>query len=103
MAAFAAHWLINLVGDFALPHDTYDDFGHSSRIGTVVGALAFPLLALLEFLNSVLGESLGGRVMVRSVARTVIRAPWQFGALVVGLPCLPSSAWSASTDWWLAA
>ena len=30
-AAALAHYVIDVVGDFALPHDTYDDIAHSSR------------------------------------------------------------------------
>ncbi len=43
-AAATAHVAIDIIGDYALPHDTYDNLSHSSR--ELVSGVAF-LLALL--------------------------------------------------------
>ncbi len=43
LAAVAAHYAIDLVGDFALAHDAYDDVAHDAR--GVLGVLAFVVAA----------------------------------------------------------
>ncbi|HTX59010.1 MAG TPA: hypothetical protein VMH02_04975 [Verrucomicrobiae bacterium] len=49
-AAAFAHYAIDVVGDYALPHDTYDDVAHASRevlaIAAVVIALGIGMRAL---------------------------------------------------------
>ena len=97
VAAFVAHLTIDFVGDFALPHDTYDDVGHTSRIGTLVGAFGFVLIAFVRLLGSALTRSGGERPSVHALARSLIRAPWRFG-VVVAVLTLAAVAGMEATD-----
>jgi hypothetical protein len=82
VAAFVAHLTIDFVGDFALPHDTYDDIGHTSRIGTLVGALGFVLVAFLRLVTVAVTRSGAARTTIHALARSLIRSPWRFGCAV---------------------
>jgi hypothetical protein len=82
VAAFVAHLTIDFVGDFALPHDTYDDIGHTSRIGTLVGALGFVLVAFLRLVTIALTRSGSAGTTIHALARSLIRSPWRFGCAV---------------------
>jgi hypothetical protein len=84
LTAFAAHTIVDVVGDFALAHDTYDDVGHSSRIGTLAGAAVLVLLVVVEALGAALSRS-AGHGAASSVARSVLRSPWRFGCTVAVL------------------
>ena len=44
-AAALAHYAIDIIGDYALPHDTYDDVAHGSR--EVVTAIAIAIAAIV--------------------------------------------------------
>jgi len=51
-AAVLSHVAIDVVGDYAPWHDTYDGVEHSSRLAVVVAAVGFSLLAILGLLWS---------------------------------------------------
>jgi hypothetical protein len=84
VSAFVAHQAIDIVGDFALPHDTYDDIGHSSRIGTLVGALVFVLVASFRMLGAALSKAHGDRSAL-GVFRSLIKSPLRFTCAVAVL------------------
>jgi len=50
-AAACAHYAIDIVGDFALPHDTYDDVAHGSREFLSVLAIAIAAVLALRGLR----------------------------------------------------
>lgn len=50
-AAVLAHFAIDVVGDFALPHDTYDDLAHGSRGYAAALAVVFAVIAAVRGLR----------------------------------------------------
>jgi hypothetical protein len=69
-SALAAHVGIDVIGDFALPHDDYDGIAHSSRLGVVTAALTLVLAAMLGVLWSALdgaGRRESGQAPLRIV------------------------------------
>jgi hypothetical protein len=81
VAAFIAHVAIDVVGDYALPHDTYDGVAHDSRVGVVVAAIGLALAAAFGVLWSALQSAC--RSSARGRRARVVGSPLLFGAAVV--------------------
>jgi hypothetical protein len=78
-AAVVAHIGIDVIGDYALPHDTYDDVGHTSRLGLVVAAFGLLLAGAFGVLWAAFQEA---RTKASVRLRIVVR-PRAFVAAVV--------------------
>jgi hypothetical protein len=70
-AAFAAHVGIDIAGDYWLPHDTYDDIGHGSRLLVAGASSALFLGALAAALGGAIREARGSE---RAFAHALRRA-----------------------------
>ncbi len=82
-AALAAHVAIDVVGDVLLPHDTYDDIAHGSRVFVASGAVAFALVAAFFGLRALLRDACGSEAaFCASLAATMPRRPLAFFAAV---------------------
>jgi hypothetical protein len=57
IAALTAHIAIDVLGDFVLPHDTYDDIAHGSRTALSCPLPAVLAVAALRWLSAALDES----------------------------------------------
>lgn len=80
-AALVAHLGIDVIGDYALPHDTYDGMAHDSRIGVVVAALGLALVVGFGVLWSALDAAAhGGRHGHRL---RIVGSPSRFCVVVV--------------------
>ena len=83
LAAAIAHFLIDLAGDFILPHDPYDDIAHGSR--PLASGIAFLLGLVLatRLLLLACGTNEARHVALRrAVLALVGREPWIFGFCV---------------------
>jgi hypothetical protein len=97
LSALATHVGIDVVGDFALPHDTYDDVAHGSRTWVLLAAAG--LLCAGAF--GVLWSALEGEVSERGAPPTfgIVRRPISTGIAVfvltvfavIGMECLDAS------------
>ncbi len=61
VSALLAHVGIDIVGDFALPHDTYDDVAHASRTWVVLAAAGLLCLGAVGVIWSALDQRGFGR------------------------------------------
>jgi hypothetical protein len=96
LAALAAHVAIDVVGDYVLVHDTYDDHAHGSRWLASLALAAAALAALWTLARAVLAETRGSRGALRSALSAALPAsPRAFVLTVVAvaLPLLPAMAW----------
>jgi hypothetical protein len=67
LAAVAAHYAIDAIGDFALPHDTYDHIGHVSRSIATLGAAVLALFGALVVVVAALADARRFRGALRAV------------------------------------
>jgi hypothetical protein len=86
ISAIAAHFVIDVAGDYLLPHDTYDGMEHHSR--AVFGAIVVALAAVVAL--RFLWEALDRRCTSLTELLHRLRAargasPWRFVALVVAV------------------
>lgn len=81
VAAFLAHVAIDVVGDYALPHDTYDGVAHDSRVGVVVAAIGLALAAAFGVLWSALQSV--RRSSARGRRARIVGSPLAFGTVIV--------------------
>jgi hypothetical protein len=84
-AALLTHWVIDLLGDFVLAHDPYDDLAHYSR-DTGALTLGLFLLAAIGFtLRAALLEARGdGGALLELLRQVRPRNPWGYFAIVAG-------------------
>ncbi len=94
-AAALAHYAIDVVGDFALAHDTYDDVAHSSR--ELLSGIALVLAVLLaarglriccEIAASNRGRLPLGRAPLPEIAAFVLATVAVTACLVPAMECL---------------
>ena len=57
VAAVASHYAIDALGDFALPHDTYDHIGHVSRPIAALFAAVFALVGAALVLGAAFADA----------------------------------------------
>jgi len=96
LAALSAHVAIDIVGDYVLAHDTYDDPAHGSRwlASIALGLSAF--VAVWASVRAALAESRGSHQALRRALRAAVPASGiRFAALVTAasLPMLAGMAW----------
>lgn len=97
-AAAAAHSAIDLIGDFALPRDSYDGMAHESRALTFVVVLVIAAIAILKFLWSALEGAGASTAAFRALVKPVLALPvWRFAAMVTLLALVALMAME-STD-----
>ncbi|HEY5094361.1 MAG TPA: hypothetical protein VII69_04490 [Candidatus Eremiobacteraceae bacterium] len=85
-AAAATHSAIDLIGDFALPRDSYDGMAHESRALAFVLVLVIAIAGVLRFLWSALDGSHASATAFRALAQPVLALPvWRFAATVMVL------------------
>ncbi len=96
LAALAAHVAIDVVGDYVLAHDTYDDPAHGSRWLASIALAASALGVLWALARAVLAETRGSRdALRRAVQAAVPASPAAFALTVAAaaLPLLLGMAW----------
>ena len=82
-AALAAHWAIDVVGDYLLPHDPFDDVAHGSRPVAAGVALALVTVAACGVVWAAVREARGSDdAFCAGVAALLPRRFWAFAALV---------------------
>jgi hypothetical protein len=78
-AAALAHIGIDVVGDYVLPHDAYDDVTHGSRATTAAFAAAVSLATIVFALCSAVADVRKSRGRVRAALESgVNRSSWRF-------------------------
>ena len=89
LAALAAHIAIDVAGDFVLPHDTFDDPAHGSRLfaATAFGISAAGAFWLLA--RAVLAETRGSRGSLRAALLAAVPTSPATFAVVVAMAALP--------------
>jgi hypothetical protein len=82
-AALLTHFVVDVLGDFVLAHDTYDDLAHGSRQGGAL-ALGICLVLTLAFAaRAALVEARGNEgVLLALLRRAMPRCPWRHWAAV---------------------
>jgi hypothetical protein len=96
VAVLAAHVAIDVVGDYVLAHDTYDDHAHGSRRLASLALAVTLLTALWAFARAVLAETRGSRGALRAALyATLPESPVTFVLMVVAavVPLLPAMGW----------
>lgn len=96
LAALAAHVAIDVVGDYVLAHDTFDDHAHGSRGLASLALVAAALASLWVPARAVLAETRGSRGALQSVLSAALPAsPTTFVLSVVAaaLPLVAAMAW----------
>lgn len=97
-AAAAAHAAIDLIGDFALPRDSYDGMAHESRALAFVVVLVIAVVAVLRLLWSALDGGHASAAAFRALVKPVLELPvWRFAAAVMVLALIALMAME-STD-----
>ncbi len=96
LAALSAHIAIDVVGDYVLAHDTYDDPAHGSRwlASIALGISAF--VAVWALGRAALAESRGSHNALRRALRAAVPASSiRFSGIVTAasLPMLAGMAW----------
>ena len=82
-AAAAAHLFIDLIGDFALPHDSYDGMTHNARTLAFVVVPAIALGGILHMLWSALDRARESTGAFRALVRPILAIPaWRFAATI---------------------
>jgi hypothetical protein len=82
VAALAAHFAIDALGDVALQRDSYDGLNHASRGAAIVGAISCALgLAFRLLWTAVEG---GAAPLARALGKIVPRSPVGFVLMTVG-------------------
>jgi hypothetical protein len=100
LAALLAHVSIDIVGDYVLPHDTYDDPEHGSRWVASIALGICALGALGALGRAVFAETRGRRGAVRAALRMAApSSALAFGIAVtaIALPLLAAMAWLDDT------
>lgn len=67
VAAVASHYAIDAIGDFAIPHDTYDHIGHVSRSIATLCAAGFAVFGAIVVIIAALSDARRFRGALRSV------------------------------------
>jgi hypothetical protein len=104
LAALAANVAIDVIGDFALRHDTYDDTGHASRAVAVLFVLAglgvFGLRTVLAAADGRRGRAALERTLVAPRSPLPIVLGTALGALIaaIGMGVLDSLAAGGALD-----
>jgi hypothetical protein len=86
MAALLANIAIDITGDYVLPHDTYDDVAHGSRLLLTGAALGIFISAALFLVLTALDRTRGVGERARELLGTI--APMRLGsfaALICGI------------------
>lgn len=82
-AAVAAHFAIDVAGDYLLPHDTFDDVAHGSRSVAALAALALGGAVVCGALWAALREARGSDdAFCGTIARLLPRQFWLFAGSV---------------------
>jgi hypothetical protein len=99
-ASAVAHLLIDVLGDYVLVHDTYDDVAHGSRI------LATALALLIAVVLAARAIRVCMQIVVANRSRAPVRSAWYgrsggfvFAVIVSSLLIVPAMEW---LDGWLA-
>jgi hypothetical protein len=83
VAAAAAHSLIDIIGDYALPHDSYDGMAHHARTLAFVVVLIFAIGGVLRLLWSAIDAGHASTGTFRELVRPVLALPvWRFAAAI---------------------
>jgi hypothetical protein len=83
VAAAAAHSLIDIIGDYALPHDSYDGMAHHARTLAFVIVLIFAIGGVLRLLWSAIDDGHASTCSFRALIKPVPALPvWRFAAAV---------------------
>jgi hypothetical protein len=85
VAALIAHIGIDVLGDYLLPHDTYDDVAHGSRSVVSAGALAVLVAAALRSMFALLDRSRAAVRLECARARSQPQVIARYASVVVGL------------------
>jgi hypothetical protein len=86
VAAAAAHFLIDVIGDFALAHDSYDGMEHHARTLAFVIVLIFAVGGILRFLWSALDAGHASTGTFRELVGPVVALPvWRFVGVVTAV------------------
>jgi hypothetical protein len=96
LAAVAAHVALDVVGDFVLAHDAFDDHTHGSRLLASLGLAVAALIALWTLARALAAETRGCRGALQAALRAALPAsPAVFVATVAAaaLPLLAAMAW----------
>lgn len=83
IAAVAAHYAIDVLGDFMLAHDSYDDVAHGSRAVFVAAIAIVALAAVVRFIFDLIGRRTTSRTSLMLSVRTAAGSPVAFIARVV--------------------
>jgi len=83
VAALVSHVAIDIVANFVVAHDPYDDIEHGSRLFVVGVALTMAFGAAAAVVWAALVDFRLGESELRSlIARAVATSPWRFAAAV---------------------
>lgn len=84
VAAVASHYAIDAIGDFALPHDTYDHIGHVSRSIATLCAAGLALFGAIVVVVAALADARRFRGALSAVLGVGgLRAPSRILAAIV--------------------
>lgn len=84
-AAAAAHFALDVIGDFALAHDSYDGMAHDSRTLAFVVVVVIATAGVLRLLWSALDSANESTGAFRALVEPVLELPiWRFAAMVAG-------------------
>jgi membrane protein implicated in regulation of membrane protease activity len=84
IAAVVSHYAIDAVGDYLVPHDTYDHIGHVSRSIATLVAAGFALASAIVFLAAALADARRFRGALRAVLGTSgVRSPLRLALAIV--------------------
>jgi hypothetical protein len=83
VSAAAAHSFIDIIGDYALPHDSYDGMAHHARTLAFVIVLIFAIGGVLRLLWSAIDDGHASTGSFRALVKPVLALPvWRFAAAV---------------------
>jgi hypothetical protein len=79
VAAAAAHSLIDIIGDYALPHDSYDGIAHHARTLAFVVVMIFAVGGALRLLWSAIDAGHASTGAFRALVKPLLALPaWRF-------------------------
>jgi len=94
IAATVGHFAIDIVGDYALPHDTYDDVGHSSRELLTGIAIAVAVALTLRGLRACCEIAAASRFRLPSTtSRPYERLGFILGTIATTSLLVPAMEW----------
>jgi hypothetical protein len=83
VAAAAAHSLIDIIGDYALPHDSYDGMAHHARTLAFVVVLIISIGGVLRLLWLAIDAGHASTGAFRALVKPVLAIPvWRFAIAV---------------------